>query len=42
MAIGTASAVIGIVLFRLTGLPAGPLIILVSTAIFLLTLPFAR
>jgi zinc transport system permease protein len=41
-AIGVASAVIGIVLFRLTGLPAGPLIILVSAAIFLLTLPFAR
>ncbi len=42
MAIGVMSAVIGIVLFRLTGFPAGPLIILVSAAVFLLTLPFAR
>ena len=41
-ALGMASAVIGIVLFDLTGLPAGPLIIIVSTAIFLLTLPLAR
>jgi ABC-type Mn2+/Zn2+ transport system permease subunit len=41
-AIGIASAVVGIVLFRLTGLPAGPLIVLVSAAIFLLTLPFSR
>lgn len=41
-AIGAASAVIGIVLFELTGFPAGPLIILVSTAIFLLTLPLAK
>ena len=42
MAIGVMSAVIGIVLFRLTGFPAGPLIILVSAAVFLLTLPLAR
>ena len=41
-AIGIASAVLGIVLFRVTGFPAGPLIILVSAAVFLLTLPFAR
>jgi zinc transport system permease protein len=41
-AIGMASAIIGIVLFEATGFPAGPLIILVSTAAFLLTLPFAR
>ena len=41
-AIGTLSAVIGIVLFEVTGFPAGPLIILVSTATFLLTLPLAR
>ncbi len=42
MAIGIASAVVGVVLFHATGLPAGPLIVLVSTAIFLVTLPFAR
>lgn len=41
-AIGMVSAAVGIVLFRLTGLPAGPLVILVSAAIFVLTLPFAR
>ena len=40
--IGVASAVLGIVLFRVTGFPAGPLIILVSAAVFLITLPFAR
>lgn len=39
--IGVASAVLGIVLSRVTGFPAGPLIILVSAAVFLLTLPFA-
>lgn len=42
MVIGIASAVLGVVLFRATGLPAGPLIVLVSTSIFLVTLPFAR
>jgi ABC-type Mn2+/Zn2+ transport system permease subunit len=42
MAIGIASAVIGVVWFYATGWPAGPLIVLVSTAIFLVTLPFAR
>jgi ABC-type Mn2+/Zn2+ transport system permease subunit len=42
MAIGIASAVIGVVLFHATGWPAGPLIVLMSTAIFLVTLPFAR
>ena len=40
--VGIVSAVLGIVLFRVTGFPAGPLIILVSAAVFLLTLPFAR
>lgn len=40
--IGVGSAVIGIVLFQATGFPAGPLIILVSTVIFLLTLAFTR
>lgn len=42
MGIGIASAVIGIVLFRLTGLSAGPLVILASAALFGLTLPFVR
>jgi ABC-type Mn2+/Zn2+ transport system permease subunit len=42
MVIGIGSAVLGIVLSRVTGFPAGPLIVLVSTAIFVLTLPFAR
>jgi ABC-type Mn2+/Zn2+ transport system permease subunit len=42
MAIGMASAALGILLFELTGLPAGPLVVLVSAAIFVLTLPFAR
>jgi ABC-type Mn2+/Zn2+ transport system permease subunit len=41
-ATGVASSVLGIMLFRVTGLPAGPLIVIVSAAIFLLTLPFAR
>jgi zinc transport system permease protein len=41
-AVGVGSAALGIVLFRITGLPAGPLIILVSAAIFLFTVPFAR
>lgn len=40
--IGFASAVAGILLFRVTGLPAGPLIILVSAAVFVISLPFAR
>ena len=42
MAIGVVSAFLGIVLFRLTGLPAGPLIVLVSAAFFVATLPLAR
>ncbi len=42
LAIGITSAVLGVVLFHATGLPAGPLIVLVSTAIFLVTLAFAR
>ncbi len=40
--IGAASAVVGIVLSRLTGFLAGPLIILVSAGAFLITLPFGR
>jgi ABC-type Mn2+/Zn2+ transport system permease subunit len=39
--IGSVSSVIGIGLFQLTSLPAGPLIVIVSAAIFVLTLPFA-
>lgn len=42
IAIGVGAALLGVVLSRATGFPAGPLIILVSTAIFLLTLPWAR
>ncbi len=41
-AIGAGSAVVGIVMSQITGFPAGPLVILVSAAIFLLTMPFAR
>ncbi len=40
--IGGVSAVLGIVLFQVTGLPAGPLIILVSTAFFLVSLLFKK
>ena len=40
--IGAGSAILGIVLAQATGLPAGPLVVLVSAAIFLCTLPFAR
>lgn len=42
MVIGIGSAVLGIVLSGVTGFPAGPLIVIVSTVIFVLTLPFAR
>jgi ABC-type Mn2+/Zn2+ transport system permease subunit len=41
-AIGAGSAALGIVLSRAMDASAGPLIILVSTAVFLITLPFAR
>jgi ABC-type Mn2+/Zn2+ transport system permease subunit len=40
--IGGGSAVAGIVLFWLTGLPAGPMTILVNGAVFLATIPFSR
>ena len=40
-AIGVVSAVAGILLFEATGFPAGPLVVIVSTVIFLGTLPFA-
>jgi zinc transport system permease protein len=42
MTFGMLSPLLGIVLFKLTGYPAGPMIILVSTAIFLVSLLFAR
>jgi ABC-type Mn2+/Zn2+ transport system permease subunit len=42
MAVGMTSASLGIVLFKLTGYPAGPLIILVGTVIFLASLIFKR
>jgi zinc transport system permease protein len=41
-AAGMAAAAGGILLFRLTGLPAGPLIVVVSALLFLVSLPFAR
>jgi ABC-type Mn2+/Zn2+ transport system permease subunit len=41
-AIGAASAVVGILVSELSGFAAGPLIVLVSGAIFLVTLPFTR
>ncbi len=41
-AIGTLSAAAGVALYAVTGLPAGPLVVLVSAGIFLFTLPFAR
>ncbi len=40
--VGVGSSLLGIALFRLTGLPAGPLIVLVSAAAFLASLPFVR
>ncbi len=39
---GAGSATLGVVLSEVTGLPAGPLIILASTVVFLVTLGFAR
>lgn len=42
MTIGAASSCLGILLSTFTGLPAGPLIILVSAAIFLLSVFFRR
>lgn len=41
-AIGAISAIFGVTLHQLTSYPAGPLVILASAAVFLLTLPFAR
>lgn len=42
MVFGILSCFLGIVLFRITGLPAGPLIILSSTFFFLISLIFKR
>jgi ABC-type Mn2+/Zn2+ transport system permease subunit len=42
MAVGIASSFLGIVLFKLTGYPAGPLIILVNALIFLASLIFKK
>ncbi len=42
MVIGIISSFLGILFFRLTGFPAGPLIILASTFIFLISLIFRR
>jgi ABC-type Mn2+/Zn2+ transport system permease subunit len=40
--IGAASAALGLGVSEISGIAAGPLIVLVSAAIFLLTVPFAR
>ena len=40
--IGMGSALVGIILFGLSGLPAGPLIVIVSAVIFVMTLPLTR
>jgi ABC-type Mn2+/Zn2+ transport system permease subunit len=42
MAVGMVSAALGIVLFKLTGYPAGPLIILVGSVLFLVSLVLKR
>ncbi|MCF6153119.1 MAG: metal ABC transporter permease [Candidatus Kuenenia stuttgartiensis] len=42
MVIGSLSSSAGVLFFKLTGFPAGPLIILVSTAIFLVSIFFKR
>jgi zinc transport system permease protein len=42
MAVGTVSAALGIVLYELTGYPAGPLIIIVGTLLFLISLILKR
>ncbi|HKI45819.1 MAG TPA: metal ABC transporter permease [Balneolales bacterium] len=39
---GVISAVIGIISAKLTGLPAGPLVILTSTVIFLISIPASK
>jgi ABC-type Mn2+/Zn2+ transport system permease subunit len=42
MAIGAISAALGIILFQVSGFPAGPLIILSSAVIFLISTAFRR
>jgi ABC-type Mn2+/Zn2+ transport system permease subunit len=42
MIIGGLSSSLGILTFKLTGFPAGPLIILASTLIFLISLIFKK
>ncbi len=42
MVIGIISSFLGILCFKLTGFPAGPLIILASTSIFLISIIFRR
>ena len=42
LGVGAASAALGVILFEVTRLPAGPLIILVNTLIFLFTLVISR
>ncbi len=42
MSVGAISSCVGIILFQLTGFPAGPLIILASTLIFLTSIVFKR
>jgi ABC-type Mn2+/Zn2+ transport system permease subunit len=42
MIIGMISSSLGIILFKITGFPAGPLIILASTSIFLISMVFKR
>lgn len=42
IAIGGGTAVLGVILARMTGFPAGPLVIVVSSAVFLLTVIVPR
>lgn len=42
MIIGMISSSLGIIFFKITGFPAGPLIILASTSIFLISMVFKR
>jgi ABC-type Mn2+/Zn2+ transport system permease subunit len=42
MALGTTSAVIGVLLFDITGFPAGPLIVIVSAVLFVGSLAFVN
>ena len=39
---GAGSAALGVVLSEILGFPAGPLIVLVSSAVFLITVPLVR